>query len=113
MENAGCANDGGVKKVLLDVCHVEMEGTCCVDHGLERGVRYHRFIERVCLGDIWNDGEVELVGSVTGMHLSNALGLARATDSRDYRMTGMFQLGRPAQATKRRFRSQTSEEERR
>lgn len=38
VENAGCAVDGGVEKVSLDVGHVEMEGTRRVDDSFERGI---------------------------------------------------------------------------
>lgn len=91
-KDAGCADDGRVEKVLLDVCHVEMEGTGCVNHSFERRIRNNSVVKSIGLRDIWNDGKVEFVRSIAGMRLSNALGLAGAPDSRNYRMTGLIQL---------------------
>lgn len=63
-----------------------------MNHSFERRIRNHGVVESIGLRDIWNNGEVESVRSIAGMRLSNALSLASAADSRDYRVTSRIQL---------------------
>ena len=47
MKNAGCADDGRIEEVFFDVCHIEMEGTGCVNYSFERRVGYDSFIKGI------------------------------------------------------------------
>ena len=49
---------------LLHIGHVEVEGTRGVDDGLEGRVRDDGLVESILLGDVFHDGEVELVFAV-------------------------------------------------
>jgi hypothetical protein len=59
---------------LLHIGHIEVEGTRSVDDGLERRVRDDGLVKGILLGNVFYDGEVELVFAVTGVGLCDLVG---------------------------------------
>lgn len=89
LEDARSADHGRVQQLLLDVCHVEVEGTGGVDYGFERGVRLHGLVESAFDGDVFDDGEVELVLADVGVGFGDFVGFVLAADGGDDGVSGV------------------------
>ena len=68
---------------LLHISHVEVEGTRSVDDGLERRVRDDGLVKGILLGNVFYDGEVELVFAVTGVSVCDLVGFFLGADGCD------------------------------
>lgn len=73
LQDTSCADDGGVKKVFLDICDVEMEGRGSVNHCFQ-AVNLDSFIEGALLCYIFDNAELELGGWGVGVRLSDLVG---------------------------------------
>jgi hypothetical protein len=68
---------------LLHISHVKVEGTRSVDDGLEGRVRDDGFVKGIFLGDVFYDGEVELVFAVAGVGFCDLVGFFLGADGCD------------------------------
>jgi hypothetical protein len=53
--------DHWLSTYLLDIGHVEVEWAGSMDYGLEWRIRHHGLVESILLGDVFDNGKVELV----------------------------------------------------
>jgi hypothetical protein len=65
---------------LLHISHVKVEGTRSMDDGLERRFRDDGLVKGIFLGDVFYDGEVELVFAVAGVRLCDLVGFFLGAD---------------------------------
>lgn len=80
LEDASCADNGGVDEVLLGVCDVEMEGRSCVEDDLDtRGL--DNLVESVGLRDIGHNRRLQTVLPQAGVGGVDLGRLVLRTDS--------------------------------
>jgi hypothetical protein len=87
MEDAGCAIDGRIQKVSLNIGHIEVERACGMNDSFERRVRDNHFIEGTGVGDVRDDGKIEPVAFKVRIYLLDAFRLGMITHSGDDRVT--------------------------
>ena len=109
LEDARRANDSRVEEILLGVGDVEMERRGRVDDGLERRVRDDDFVECWCgvsvlvggegralrtafLGDVFDDGKVELRGGMPRVGLPDLVRLFLTSHGRHDRMAALQEI---------------------
>ena len=68
---------------LLDIGHVEVEGTRSVDDGLEGRIRDDGLVKGILLGNVFDNGEVELVFAVAGVCFCDLVGFFLGADGCD------------------------------